>query len=576
MKRGTLLVVLVALCVSGVVGCGGGSIFRPGVKSANFTFYAIGEDSAAPVYCIAGVVAIANNASKDGSFAVTGGVQDYNNGDTIVSPQPSGDKITGGNLSIGANGTAVLTIITNNTAVGVDGTETFIAVFPNSNHALITQFDGSATSSGSIDLQTSTALPSGSFAFTSAGAFSTDGETFSPAAFGGVFTVASGSVTGSVDTNIGGTVNRSVAITGVTFTKPDSRFGRGTVDGLTSTHSNLNYYVVGPEVVRFIDVDSATADTAVGSAYGQGANPNFSSGDIVLSVFSFSNAFTGYAAAGEFFTFADDGVAKPAITKPAKGPVVSDGGVACSGTGTCILQAVGDLNELFAENPVQLVSTHFNGSFQLPANGFGTMTFEEGFGDTANFGIYAIDPTLNILDPNDTTDTLGGVLIAEMDETLVGTGSVVPQSDIVVADFSGTYAGGGSGNSIQFTADEFDFLTLATVTEPGGGFTGLVGISDPFEALTDSVILTTDASFTGAAVPDQTANGRFTLNPLALSAPEFDTINMAVGIYQASGSQLFWVETDSDTYFGGSLEQFPGTGGSDAIKAKPNNAKWTH
>src|ERR1700735_2053548 len=570
MKRGTLLVVLVALCVSGIVGCGGGSIFRPGARSSNFTFYAIGEDAAAPVYCVAGVVAIANKGSN-GVFAVTGGVQDYNNGDTIVSPQPSGDKITGGNLSLASNGTGILTLITNNSAVGVDGTEQFVVVFPNSNHALITQFDGSATSSGSIDLQTSRALPSGSFAFTSAGAFSTDGQTFSPAAFGGVFTVASGSVTGSGDTNIGGEVNRSVAITGVTFTKPD-KFGRGTVDGLTSTHSNLNYYVVGPEVVRFIDVDSATFDTAVGSAYSQGANPNFSSGNIGQSVFSFSNAFTGYAAAGQIFTFEDEGTAKPA----AKGPIVRDGAPACSGTSTCLLDAVGDLNELFAESPVQLVAARFDGSFQLPANGFGTMTFDEGFGDTANFGIYAVDPTLNILDPNDTTDTTGGALIAEMDDSLIGTGSIVPQSDIVVADFSGTYAGGGSGNSTLFTTgDEFDFLTLATVTEPDGGFSGPVALSDPFEALTDSVTLTIDASFTGTVVPSDFA-GRFDLNPLALSAPEFGTIDMAVGIYQASGQQLFWVETDSDTYFGGSLEQFPGTGGADATKAKSNAAKWQH
>src|ERR1700735_4712250 len=166
MKRGTLLVVLVAICVSGIVGCGGGSIFNPGVKSANFTFYAIGEDTAAPVYCVAGVVKIANNASKDGTFAVTGGVQDYNNGDTITSPQPSGDKITGGSLALGDNGTAILTVITDNSAVGVGGTETFALVFPNASHALIIQFDGTATSSGSVDFQTSTALPSGSFAFT--------------------------------------------------------------------------------------------------------------------------------------------------------------------------------------------------------------------------------------------------------------------------------------------------------------------------------------------------------------------------------------------------------------------------
>lgn len=569
MNRGTLWIVLVAVCALGVAGCGGGSIFQPGVKSANFTFYAIGEDTAAPVYCVAGVVSIANNASKDGTFKVTGGVQDYNNGDTITSPQPSGDTITGGNLAIGANGTAVLTLITDNSAVGVDGTETFIAVFPNSNHALITQFDGSATSSGSIDLQTSKSLPSGSFAFASAGAFSTDGESFAPAAFGGVFTVASGSVSGTVDTNIGGEVNRSVAITGVTFTKPN-KFGRGTVNGLTSSHSNLNYYIVGPEAVRFIDVDSATFDTAVGSAYGQGPSPNFSSGSIGQSVFSFSNSFTGYAAAGQFFTLEDD------VAKSAKTPVVREGGLACSGTNTCLLEATGDLNELFAGEPIQLVAADFEGFYQIPSNGYGTMTFEEGFGDTANFGLYAVDPALNILDPNDTTDSTGGALIAEMDDSLIGTGSIVPQTDIVVGDFSGDYAGGGSGNSVLFTSgDEFDFLTLASVTEPGGSFSGLVGLGDPFEALTDSVTLITDGSFTGSAVPDESNPGRYDINPLVLASPEIDTINMRVGVYQASGGQLYWVETDEDTYFGGSLELFPGSG-ADVKKAKSNATKWQH
>src|SRR5580700_4433550 len=422
MKRGTLLVVLVALSVLGVAGCGGGSIFQPGVKSSNFTFYAIGEDSSAPVNCVAGVVSIADKASN-GVFAVTGGVQDYNNGDTITSPQPSGDTIKGGNLSLGSNGTGVLTLITNNPAVGVDGTEQFVVVFPNSNHALITQFDGSATSSGSLDLQTSKALPSGSFAFTSAGAFSADGETFAPAAFGGVFTIASGAVTGTVDSNIGGDVTIGTAITGVTFGKPN-KFGRGSVNGLTATGTNLNYYVVGPEVIRVIDVDTATFDTVVGSAYGQGANPNFSSGSIGQSAFSFSNAFTGYAAAGQFFTLANEDGAKPA-----KDRVVPEGGAPCTGTDTCLLEATGDLNELFAAEPIQLVAFNFDGSYQLPANGYGTMTFDGTFGDTSSFGLYAVDPTLNILDPNDTTDSTGGALIAELDDSLVGTGSIVPQTD---------------------------------------------------------------------------------------------------------------------------------------------------
>jgi hypothetical protein len=570
MNRGTLLVVLVVLCIFGNAACGGGSIFgRPG-HSDNFTFYAIGEDIDAPVYCVAGVVSIANRASKDGTFAVTGGVQDYNNGDTITSPQPSGDTITGGALSLGTNGTAILTVVTNNPAVGVDGTETFALVFPNASHALIIQFDGTATSSGSVDLQTATSVSSGSYAFTTSGAVSEDGDVFVPTAFGGVLTVASGTVSATADSNVGGAITIGTAVQGVTLGNPN-KFGRGTVNGLVGSSSNsINYYVVGPRVIRVIDVDSATFDTAVGSAYSQGPSPNFSSGSIGQSVFSFSNSFNGYAAAGQFFTFEGD------AAKPAKTRVVREGGEPCSGVSTCFFEGVGDLNELLVGDPIQLVASDVEGFYQLPASGYGTLTFEEGFGDTANFGLYAVDPMLNILDPNDTTDTTGGALVAEMDEALVGTGSVVPQSDIVVADFSGNYAGGGSGNSTDFTSgDEFDFLTLASVTEPDGTFNGIAALSDPFEALTDSETVTTDNTLTGTAVPDEANPGRYDINPLVLASPEIGSINMTVGVYQASGNQLFWVETDSDTYFGGSLEQFPNSG-ADAKKEISNATNWQH
>jgi len=56
------------------------------------------------------------------------------------------------------------------------------------------------------------------------------------------------------------------------------------------------------------------------------------------------------------------------------------------------------------------------------------MTFDAGLGDIAKFGIYAVDPALNILDPNGPATDGGGALIAEMDANLVGTGSLVPQN----------------------------------------------------------------------------------------------------------------------------------------------------
>ena len=84
-----------------------------GVLTQNFVFYASGEENVSPnfpVYSIAGVVAIAQVASADGSFAVVSGEQDYNDGVTITSLQPGGDSISGGSLSLAANGVGTLTL----------------------------------------------------------------------------------------------------------------------------------------------------------------------------------------------------------------------------------------------------------------------------------------------------------------------------------------------------------------------------------------------------------------------------------------------------------------------------------
>src|SRR5271156_1674318 len=128
MKRGTLLVVLVALCILGNAACGGNSHHTPPViPTNNFVFYANGEDQTGNGYAIVGAVTI----TADGNNTITGGVQDFNDGDPTTatnpglgtSPQPSGDTIlaTGSSLIMNADGSgnAVLTLVTSNTALGV-------------------------------------------------------------------------------------------------------------------------------------------------------------------------------------------------------------------------------------------------------------------------------------------------------------------------------------------------------------------------------------------------------------------------------------------------------------------------
>jgi hypothetical protein len=516
------------------------SIAITGVAAQNFVFFATGEENTTfDLYSIAGVVAIAS----DGSGTVVGGEQDYNDGDVNTSPQPSGDVITGGSLVMAEDGSGngILTLITNNSALGVEGTETFAVVFANTNHALIVQFDGSATSFGSMDLQTATSAPAGSFAFTAIG-LDAGGLDIG---FGGVFAIdGSGNVTGFFDESDGGVVTPNNPIPeGAAASAPDS-FGRGVVTGSTGANSSFNYYVVGPEVIRVIDVN--TASTAIGSAYGQGSSAGtFTSASIGPSVFSVANSEDLYAGVGEIFT--------PSLAPTVKRGTqthIPQGGAPCSGAGvSCTFDGVADVNEL---GTVLLPATTFTGSFSISAAGNGFIAIDDGdLADIVTLGVYAVDPTLNILDPNDTTDSLGGALVSEMDGNLVGTGSLIPQaSGIDPADFFGPYAFGAQGDTTA-DQDEFDFVGAGTVAD-NGGFTGVGALSDPFAALTTGG-QDNAATFNGTVIADNINAGRFTIDPLTIAAND-DIVTPNVTAYEANASQFVWIEMDETSYFSGSLE----------------------
>jgi hypothetical protein len=403
------------------------------------------------------------------------------------------------------------------------------------------QFDGTATSSGSLDLQTLTAIPtSGGFSFVASGA-GVEGE---PVADGGVFTITGTSVAGIVDVNDGGAFSRGTLFTGILG--PADSLGRGTITNNAGFPVSLNYYVVGPEVIRIVNVDAT--DTAVGSAFGQGSNPSFSNGSIRQSVFSLENSPTGYAAAGQFST-SPAADAKPESNARA---VAHQGQPASSE-----FDGIGDLNEL---DGAVLTAANITGTYSLASNGYGTFNFDGGFGDVATLGIYAVDPALNILDPNNPSAGGGVAVLAEMDENLVGIGALLPQTDVTVSSFAGFYAFGAQGQT-SAALDEFDFLGGATVAEAGTVFTGTGSLSDPFATLTGGVESRT-ATFSATAVPDTAPGhaGRYTLNPVAVAstASDFTPFDFTtVTAYQANGQQLFWVEVDPHTEFGGTLQQNP-------------------
>ncbi len=513
------------------------------VASTTYVFYLSGQQ-ASNYYALAGAVQI------DGSGNVLGGVQDYNNGLGVASPQPSGDTImaaSGGLAVDSATGQGTLTLNTNNTGLGVGGVETLGVQFVNGKHALIIEFDGAATSSGSMDQQTATTLPatgSASYAFTLSGV----DPVSSPIAFGGIFSITGGTtLNGSFDINDAGVVLAQPSQTAWvgTVSAPPS-LGRGTISGLSNPTSSagatavaLNYYIVGPEVIRMIDVDTSstvgTNDSAVGSAFGQGAG---------ASGFTLGNSVFGIAGVPFEDYYAAAGMFSPS-----------------SGTFT----GIADDNELTAG--VQPSDVSITGSYSIPTNGYGNLTITAGMlGDVSVLGLYMTDPNLNLLDPNNTTTGLGGGLIADMDPVAFvagGTGILLPQTDNSVTSFS------GSTNSYAFGAQdidvfccEFDFVGQGSFAS--GVLTGTGLVSDPSADLSGDLTTNSGVTFSATPLPDPSNVGRYTMlstntvpNPLNITiggtAYPFNVI-----VYQASGDQLLWFDEDGlslGSVFLGSLQR---------------------
>ena len=501
----------------------------------NFAFYLNGLEAingGSNFYALAGAVTV------DGNGNVLGGEQDYNDGAGLTSPQPSGDAILPGSAALTVDpttGQGTLTLTTNNTSLGLNGVETLGVQFVNTNHALIIQFDGSATSSGSMDTQTlANTLNDGNYAFTLSGV----DPGYQSIVFGGVFAISNGGTTlaGTFDVDDAGATTTPILGTAFsgTIAGPDA-FGRGTITSITLPVPALNYYVVGPEAIRIIDVDTNTTDSAVGSAFGQGTN-TFSNASLGSSVFAVSSNSLGnlYAAAGMF--------------------------TAAPGSGT--FNGVADDNEF--DNGTIVPKAPISGTYTIASNGYGSLTIAAGdLGDVSALGIYMTDPLLNLNDPNNTASGLGGALVADLDVSSAnatgvnGTGVLLPQTDTSTASFAGSYAFGAQAyNDSRSPALgwEFDFVGQGSVHS--GALSGASGLlSDPFVIFNPTAPDGTDtATFSATLSPDPVNPGRYrtTLAVTVAADPDYTVV-----IYQASGDQLFWLDENAngESVFLGSLEQ---------------------
>ena len=531
--------------------------------SFSLTNTAVAPTSTTYVFSVSGTeLANANNGGLDSYYAmvgavsidsggnVVGGEEDYNDGFGITV---SGASITGGSLTVDATGQGTLTLVTNSAFVGGGtnpvtgaanpaGTEILGVQFANVNHALIMQFDGSATSSGTLDLQTTAPPNTANYAFTLSGIDSS----YASVAYGGVLSVNSNAMTGIADVNDNGVVTPQNAITGASVGSADS-FGRGQINGLSinSTTLALTYYAVGPETVRLIDMDpgnnTGAGSAMIGSAYGQGTT-TFTASSLTNSVIGAQ----GGVWAQNLFSVA--------------GSIIPSGGT-----------FTGIVDDFEINSSSSSPDTDVSGTYTMSNvvggttyNGYGTLTFTGGtpspLYQVKNLGIYMTDPALNLLDPNNTSGG-GGALVLDLDAFYSGgTGVLVSQSDTTPADFNGNYALGAQEN---WPNGEYDYIGNGAVASLA--LTGMGDVSDPYAYFGPNPTLYTAVSMTGTATPDgaEATNGRYTMNPFdvdAFTPSSYD--NLSLAIYQANGGLLLFMENSGSNGLGyfeqqGSLSGLP-------------------
>src|SRR5713226_8986527 len=165
-------------------------------------------------YSVSGVFTVDNGS-------ITGGEQDF------IDPTTGAknDTITGGSIVVIDDGNLWITLKTADTSIGVSGVETLDATLFSSSHATLIDFDSSGTSSGTVDLQTGIAAPSGGYAFFAFGRDSVNSATV----IGGVLNVdgpgtisGNGSIFDINDAGLAGPL-AAQAFAASTVTTPDSQ-----------------------------------------------------------------------------------------------------------------------------------------------------------------------------------------------------------------------------------------------------------------------------------------------------------------------------------------------------------------
>jgi hypothetical protein len=468
-----------------------------------FVFETRGIDANGP-FQLAGVIVL------DGKGGIMSGEQTHS--DFLLSVS---DAISGGSYNIGPDGRGTLTLNTADHNIGQQGIENLSLVFLSSSHALIATLDdpllspSSETSSGTLDLQTSTTAPTGGYAFTVSG---TD-LGLQPMAMGGVLKISSPytiSQVGSVaDQDDDGAVFPNATIFGK-VTDPDL-FGSlkfNLTAAFASTPIQFTGYIVDDQHIKLIESDNNGSQPGFGStagvAIGQGAA---------------TGTFTNKPAFAGTYIFGIQGEDLSGLPTS----LASVGRFTADNSGN---MKNGYNDELLNGLGVE-ISDSFAGTYTLDSTGTGRVD------SSFNFSVSGPGPEFIFY----LTGNGNPPLVLDADDTIgaVGVGLAHPQAAAPFS-FNGKYG-------LRFTQgngqSENDATGQITVNRSSDTLTGFVDTNLDFSPLPDTPL---NGTFT--SIP---SSGRFTggLTNAFFPSPGSVPNTIAVAFYLIDPSHGYFIETDS-------------------------------
>ncbi len=446
-------------------------------------YHISGHDSTGP-YFIVGAFTVQGGA-------ITAGEQDFSDGSFAYTNNlvASGSTLTvaGSNIQIVLN--------TGNTNIGVNGIETLRGPRVSGTRVLLSEFDAFATGAGSLDLQTSTAAPTGGYVFNVGGVDGSSAQV--PLGIGGVLNITGTTVSNTMsvfDYNDGGSVGQGLLFSSGTVTAPDS-FGRITITLVPSSTSVPGFtftgYIVGTNRIQLVEafMDPLDGDLG-GTALGQGAN----AGNFTMAN---SNATYVFTSAGA------DAVGNVEIG----GSITLNNGLI---TGTL---AVNDLST--------------NGTAAIAG---GTYTVDP----TGRVTLVNITPSLNVLIPfafQLYLDGNGNALELGVDNSQETVGMAYQQTAASTTPFAGTFALSGSGFGVLNNSHPA-WSAAGPVSVASNAITGFTDYNLQSGAQTSNVSLSGTETSASALL---SLNG---LNAAALQTPNNYTY------FQIDSTRVIAIETD--------------------------------